>query len=162
MALSYLVGYAMSFAASMFVGISYIAIGNIISNMFNFNGNDIANGVFLNRIIPGLGFLDSIVNSPDFGGRLTLILLLFGAIIAVIILFGLNTLVMKLAKENKIIATLCTFIYAYWFLVTIYVNFFLPETLTVWWCVDAVFVLLILLIITIFLSTLLFDNDYLK
>lgn len=156
--LSYLIGYALSFIASMFIGISYAAIGNIISNMFNFSANDVANGILFNRLIPGLGTLGSIVNSPDFGGRLALVILIIGTFIAVALLYGLNTLVIKLANENKIIAVLCTLIYSYWFLVAIYANFFLPEALNFWYCVDAVIVLFVTLGITIEFSALLFDK----
>lgn len=158
--LSYLIGYALSLLASIFVNVSYVSIADIISNVFNFSGGDVVRGVAMNLILPGLGSLSTILSNPDFAARLSLVLLVIGTFIAVAILLWLHSLVLKLANENKLIATLCTLAYAYWFAVAIYANFFLPSSITFWYCVDAVVVLFVYLVMTIILSGSLFDKKW--
>ena len=132
---SKVINYLLCFLASIglssaiCISLSWISIGvlylvmtlipRFISNMFNFSAAEVGSDVLKNQLIPGWGYLSSIVNDPNFSTRLSIIISVIVVVIALCIVAFFVYLLMKVVEGNKFFTIIFFFFSVMLFLYTI-------------------------------------------
>ena len=132
---SKVINYLLRFVASIglssaiCISLSWISIGvlylvmtlipRFISNMFNFSAAEVGSDVLKNQLIPGWGYLSSIVNDPNFSTRLSIIISVIVVVIALCIVAFFVYLLMKVVEGNKFFTIIFSVIAVMLFLFTI-------------------------------------------
>lgn len=132
---SKIINYLLRFVASIglssavCISLSWISIGvlylvmtlipRFIGNMFNFSAAEVGSDVLKNQLIPGWGYLSSIVNEPNFSTRLSIFISVIVVVIALCIVGFFVYLLTKVVEGNKFFTIILSVIAVMLFLFTI-------------------------------------------
>lgn len=106
--LSFMICFGLSQLATFVQYKVMTLIPTFLANMFNFTLADVMRDSSKDMLIPGWGFLSSIVNDPNFSTRISIIISTITVLVVLGILCFLYYLLIKIVKGDKIF----TFIFA--------------------------------------------------
>lgn len=102
--ITYGIGWALSILAQMVIAVAIYVITEIFRWMFWFDSAEVADDVAKNMILPGWGYISSIIHSPDWAARLTAIIATIALFIALGIIAYVVVVLTKVVKRSKFMA----------------------------------------------------------